>query len=793
MSTKTTFKRVALVAVASLGFGLLSAAPSSAGAVTQAATITGVTNGTTANGVSVVYSAGATITATLNVATATTMSATTDRIGATCAVTGPSVLAPNSTTENIVETVTAAAATATLSNAVSGTTITGSWISTAITTAQTLGTCAFVATVPGLYTVTLTPIESTIAGTLSSGSTLTATTEKVAVGSQSVVLATVGTSISEANVVGAQSGGQAAWQFRPSLVTATTSYFVTVDNGSIVSATGASATGNTGTLTNTVANTNGLNTAGGVTLIETLSGAFDSGSALTTKVAPPVFTITVTSPVDTTQTLLIKTFNSTTGAVTTVATAVATFGALPSASAALSTAFIGAGTAFPAAEATAGDLRFPSTANATVHATIGVTLNDANGVAITGQSVSATVSGPGLITMTNGTGTGNQGTKRADSITAAVNTTNVFRVGISADGTRGVSTITILRGTTVIATKTVTFYGAVATLTATQGVGVMRSGRTAASTAADFVLGGSSATELAADAITRAKATNISVVAKDVDGNIVPLAVAPTADISDAAVISDVTITSCAGGGALTVCAAGSGNWIASTMPAIGGVSGAKATVTFKTPNPAVAGAFISTAALPFTLGGTKTGGTVTMTLDKATYEPGERMIITYTAKDSAGNPVQDWTTVGTPASNKAIVGLNGTGVFVAGSHIYGDGTTELTYAPVTPGAFILTLSTGTATGATITATATVADDAATTAAAAAGDAAAEATDAANAATDAANAAAEAADAATAAAQDAADAVAALSTSVTAMVDALRKQITSLTNLVIKIQKKVKA
>jgi trimeric autotransporter adhesin len=75
----------------------------------------------------------------------------------------------------------------------------------------------------------------------------------------------------------------------------------------------------------------------------------------------------------------------------------------------------------------------------------------------------------------------------------------------------------------------------------------------------------------------------------------------------------------------------------------------------------------------------------------------------------------------------------------------------------------------------------------------AAADAAAEATDAANAATDAANAAAEAADAATAAAQDAADAVAALSTQVSEMVSALKKQITALTNLVIKIQKKVNA
>ena len=75
----------------------------------------------------------------------------------------------------------------------------------------------------------------------------------------------------------------------------------------------------------------------------------------------------------------------------------------------------------------------------------------------------------------------------------------------------------------------------------------------------------------------------------------------------------------------------------------------------------------------------------------------------------------------------------------------------------------------------------------------AAADAAAEATDAANAATDAANAAAEAADAATAAAQDAADAVAALSAQVASLISGLKAQLTALTNLVIKIQKKVKA
>ena len=75
----------------------------------------------------------------------------------------------------------------------------------------------------------------------------------------------------------------------------------------------------------------------------------------------------------------------------------------------------------------------------------------------------------------------------------------------------------------------------------------------------------------------------------------------------------------------------------------------------------------------------------------------------------------------------------------------------------------------------------------------AAAAAAEEATAAANDATDAALSAAEAAEAATAMAQEAVDAVAELSASVTKLISALRAQITTLTNLVVKIQKKVKA
>ncbi|MFZ9751668.1 MAG: hypothetical protein ACO3CN_06170, partial [Candidatus Nanopelagicales bacterium] len=116
-------------------------------------------------------------------------------------------------------------------------------------------------------------------------------------------------------------------------------------------------------------------------------------------------------------------------------------------------------------------------------------------------------------------------------------------------------------------------------------------------------------------------------------------------------------------------------------------------------------------------------------------------------------------------------------------------------YAPATSGEFVVTAKlVGSAAWSTalddtsITASATVSGqtDAAI-------DAANDAVEAANAATDAANAAAEAADAATAAAQDAQAAVADLAAQVATLISGIKAQITRLTNLVIKIQKKVNA
>jgi hypothetical protein len=199
--------------------------------------------------------------------------------------------------------------------------------------------------------------------------------------------------------------------------------------------------------------------------------------------------------------------------------------------------------------------------------------------------------------------------------------------------------------------------------------------------------------------------------------------------------------------------------------------------------------------------------------------------VVTATVKDRYGNPVvgsavsatrtgTGYFANGTSSVTNALTGNDGTvDIIVVGSAVvtvlngattdaasYGDDIAVAGYvgtSAVTASVAGTATTAETGVGASLapagihSATATV--DAAVSEAATAADAAAEATDAANAATDAANAAAEAADAATAAAQDAADAVAALSAQVATLISGLKSQLTALTNLVIKIQKKVKA
>jgi hypothetical protein len=237
--------------------------------------------------------------------------------------------------------------------------------------------------------------------------------------------------------------------------------------------------------------------------------------------------------------------------------------------------------------------------------------------------------------------------------------------------------------------------------------------------------------------------------------------------------------------------------------------SGLTATITARVVDPAVTtSTTYLTTTFDVTLGGTVR--TITLATDKATYAPGEVMVITATGKDSSGNvPYDGQDFPSTLVANKSL------GASISMKAFYDGVSTSSTrsatvprtitnsqvlFAPAASGAFTISGLDGQTTPAAISVKATVSDDAATAAASAATDAALEAIDAANAATDAANLAAEAADAATVAAEEARDAadaataaVEALATEVATLMAALKAQITTLANTVAKIAKKVKA
>jgi len=372
-------------------------------------------------------------------------------------------------------------------------------------------------------------------------------------------------------------------------------------------------------------------------------------------------------------------------------------------------------------------------------------------------TLSASVSGSGLVAWSNSRAAA------ARSVAAG----SVSRTGtlyVFSDGTSGVGTISIFSGSTLVGTKTVTFYGDVASVTVTaMAKSVVDAADGVAATDTDAFVG--------------------VVSAKDAAGVTVPVA-AGDFTVSSTTEKTAQAVTNAA---AVSSVVAGTYNGVAVTTSSIVLVvdptatkTGSK-TLTLTHTATTVATTFSFTVALA-------AATTVAVTNDQASPVPGQKITYTVTAKDAGGFGIPDGATVAVAVTTS----LSQSATLPTTLAFAGGVATFSLYAPVTPGTQTVTVTMNTIAGST---TSDVADLTAP-----ATDAAAEAIDAANAATDAANAAAEAADAATAAAQDSADAVAALAVQVNeqiaelkAMNMALQKQITALTNLIIKIQKKVKA
>jgi hypothetical protein len=421
----------------------------------------------------------------------------------------------------------------------------------------------------------------------------------------------------------------------------------------------------------------------------------------------------------------------------------------------------------------------------------------------------AIISGPGMLGISDSTTvniTGQTAVGRAITGTAGQRV-----IGVFADGTSGKTTVQISAGTTVLATETLNFYGAAASITPTVVNSVLNIGVNAGA---------------------------VTAIVKDKDGALVQGTTVYAISGTDATIDSD----------AYQSCGASDATGLV-TCP-LTGVAAGTATITLSLNSSSTGTSTVS--ALAGTMRVSSGVATkVEYSFDKTSYAPGEAAVITATVSDAVGVLGAGTYTVLTAGvtANYSMSGLPTT--TVAASLSTGKATYNVTIPTGVTGPLKLTGTAATGVTATFgsvevvnaaqvaaqeatdaaleaidagnnakdaadqaieaadaaTIAAEMAAEAATeaglvavAAAEAAGEIATEALDAANAATDAALSAAEAADAATAAATEAKEsadaataAVAALSAEVTKLMAALTAKVTTLSTLVAKIAKKVKA
>jgi hypothetical protein len=397
-------------------------------------------------------------------------------------------------------------------------------------------------------------------------------------------------------------------------------------------------------------------------------------------------------------------------------------------------------------------------------ATIKVSLLNAAAAAVTAESFTASITGPGTL--------GSSGTWSGQDLTTspigrAITVQNGNLVTVFPDGNSGVATITISSAAgKVLATETVTFFG-----DATKIV----------TTVKKAVIGG-----------TTSVADVLSLVVTDAAGTSVSNLTAVNIVSSDATKIA----------GAYTSAAATYSTTTGAYLVPLTPVAAGSANITVTTKASATATTGVDAAAVAVRVG-SKTPASVKVTTDKSSYAPGEKAVITVALADATALDLvsaETYTAIFATGGITSSYTLGSGSATISGTDIISyvaGGKTFSVFMPVTEGDVTFTWTTGSVASAAGTGLATANQAVAGTitvgvssnATAAALDAANEATDAANAATDAALAAADAADAATAAAEDASAAVAALAKSVNTALNNLKKQITALTKLVNKLLK----
>jgi hypothetical protein len=332
-------------------------------------------------------------------------------------------------------------------------------------------------------------------------------------------------------------------------------------------------------------------------------------------------------------------------------------------------------------------------------AAIKVTLGEVAGAITTSTKVDVSIAGPGVLTLSGDNAdplTGTLGTGR--SLSTTINGTNmsdgIFTVGVAPDGNPGVATITITAGT-FTATESVTFYGTVATLTATPLNGSILDTH---------------------DGVSTGNAAGYAAVitAKDSAGLTVPVAAGQFTAVTAAALTAaDITA---AGFATATAGTYGStkldGTETVVVIDPTATKTGVKSlTITHTTTT--------KTAVVNFTVGLAK-ATTAVLSTDKATYLPGEKITLTLTLKDAGGFATADDGTgtdilaAGGITANVSLVGDTTTATAVP---TVGGKKTWTLYAPLSAGPIVFAGKTGAGTNApatavTLAATATVSDSA---------------------------------------------------------------------------------
>ena len=603
MSTKTIYKRIALVAVAALGAGVLSVAPASAAPIaTGSMAITGTASSD----------------ASILVATAGTVINTTTGGAAH----GFRLQSPSGTKSYIGSgAANATVGTVALSNSDATATLT---LATTFLTAADAGkwtVCVASEGTAGDMNI-MAEVIAQIDNGLAAGTPTAECEDFFLYDAKATFVGGLGRTVTAANDIIQDVTGQMTY-----FVVADTdsaSYTVSVTGATIVSAWASnagytSATALTASSTDTATSINGSN--------------FTSGLLWTPTVKKGVLQVKITNATAGTSTLTVAPLSAS-GIPGTAVTAKGTWGASPTVGVAgsSSVSLIDASTATPFAGAAADvAISAPLTAG-TRQATIKLTLKDTQAVPaiIASKAVTATVTGPGLVGGSVGTGTDNAYTDatvsntRGRSITVNTDALGNAYFGVYGDGTSGVSTITITQGTTVVGTEKVTFYGAVASLKAT----VKRN-----------VAATSAATTGALD-----------VIAYDANNVVVP-----TVGIS-------VTSGTPATIGSFTETTSAAADVVAGTAVVdVTGVTGKFGAVVLTIKDTATG--LVSTTAT-VNVGATE-AKTVTAAFDKATYTPGELVTLTISALDANGVAVGDTTEVASSYSiltNAAVQGTLPTG-----------------------------------------------------------------------------------------------------------------------------------